>query len=250
MRRMQGKRAVVTGGTTGIGLATALLFRDEGAKVAVTGIDQGRLDQARTQLGSDAVAIRADAARPPEVAAAFQEAARALGGLDVVFLNAGIARFAGLAELTEATFDELLAVNVKGVLFGAQAALPHLSPGASILVNTSVNAHIGMAGTLGYAATKAAVASMVRVLAGELAPRKIRVNGICPGPIETPIYGKLGLPEAELQAVAAGILKRVPAGRFGTPDEVARAALFLSSAEASYVNGAELVVDGGWLGVG
>jgi NAD(P)-dependent dehydrogenase (short-subunit alcohol dehydrogenase family) len=164
-------------------------------------------------------------------------------------LNAGIAKFADLAAVTEAFFDEIFDINVRGFLFTAQAALPYLKSGGSIVVNTSVNAHMGMAGTLVYGASKAAAATMVRVLAGELAPLGIRVNAVCPGPIETPIYGKLGLPAEQLQAVAGGLVEKIPLKRFGKADEVARAALYLASEESSFVTGQELIVDGGWLGV-
>jgi len=203
MGRLDGKTALITGGTTGIGLAAAKLFRAEGARVAITGQDAGRLEEAREALGSDVLVV-------------------------------------------QAFFDEQFAVNVKGVLFTVQALLPLLRPGAGVVVNTSVNNRMGMAGTLVYGATKAAARSMVRVLAGELAPKGIRVNAVSPGPVETPIYGKLGLPPEQVQAIAGSLVPKIPLGRFGQADEIARAALFLASGEASFITGAELVADGGW----
>jgi NAD(P)-dependent dehydrogenase (short-subunit alcohol dehydrogenase family) len=249
MGRLSDKRALITGGTSGIGLATAKLFIAEGARVAITGQDATRLEAARAELGDAVIAIRADSADPSSAANAMAEVQSAFGGLDTVFLNAGIAKFAPLADVTEAFFDEQFTINTKSVLFMIQHAVPLLSDGGSIVINTSVNAHMGMAGTLVYAASKAAAASMVRVLAGELAPRNIRVNAVSPGPVETPIYGKLGLPQEDLQAVASGLQAKIPLNRFGQPDEIARVALFLASSDSSFITGAEITADGGWTGV-
>ena len=148
--------------------------------------------------------------------------------------------------MTEACFDELFDVNVKGVLFTVQQAAPLLQQGASVIVNTSVNNRLGMAGTLVYAATKAEALSLVRVLAGQLAPGRIRVNAISPGPVETPIYGKLGIPPDQVQAVAGSLVQKIPLGRFGRADEIAKEALFLASDNSSFVVGAEIAADGGW----
>lgn len=249
MSRLQDKITLITGGTTGIGLASAHLFKREGARVIITGQDVQRLAAAKQELGTDAIAIRSDAgkvAELPQLLAAIQEQVE---HLDVLFLNAGVAQFASLEELTEAQFDEIHAVNVKGVVFTVQQLLPLLRQGASIVVNTSINTHLGMAGSLAYASSKAAARSLVRVLAGELASRGIRVNAVSPGPVTTPLYDKLGVPAAQLEEHAVQRIQRIPLGRYGTADEIANVALFLASDESSYLTGTELIADGGWTGV-
>ncbi len=242
--RFHGKAVLVTGCTTGIGYEAARQFVAEGARVAITGNSDERLAKAAADLG--VMAIKANAADVAATQRGVDEAAQGLGGLDAVFLNAGVARFTGLEDLTEAFFDEQMAINVKGVLFAAQAAVPHLRNGGSMVITTSVNERMGMGGTLVYAATKAAARSLVRTLAGELAPRNIRVNAVSPGPVETPIYSKLGLPAEQLQGIASTLTEKIALKRFAKPEEIARVALFLASDEASFVTGAELVADGGW----
>lgn len=249
MGRLSGKRAVITGGTTGIGLATAQLFMAEGARVAITGQSAERLDEARRTLGPDVLAIRADASKVADAEAMMAEVGQAFGGIDVLFLNAGIAQFLPLAQISEASFDEQFDVNVKGVLFTVQKAEQLLQSGASVIVTTSAADRIGLGGSAVYAASKAAARSLVRVLAAELAPRNIRVNAIAPGPIDTPILGKTGMPPEQQQAMLAGMAKNVPLGRHGQSDEIARVALFLATADASFVTGAEIVADGGWTDV-
>ena len=250
MGRLTGKRAVITGGTTGIGLATAQLFMAEGARVAITGQNPERVEAARRTLGPDVLAIRADAGKVADAEAMIAEVGRAFGGIDVLFLNAGIANFAPLAQVSEAAFDEQFDVNVKGVLFTVQKAEPLLQPGASVIVTTSAADRIGMAGSVVYAASKAAARSLVRVLAGEFAPRNIRVNAISPGPIDTPIIGKTGASPEQQQAMLAGMTTKVPLGRHGQSDEIARVALFLASDDSTFVVGAEIAADGGWTDVG
>lgn len=249
MRRFEGKAALVTGATTGIGYATAARLLVEGAQVAITGRDPERLAAARAALGDDVVAIEADAASPQAVGRSVEQAIAALGRLDVVVVNAGIAEFAPVAEATQEHFERVFAVNVKGAFFTLQAAARRLEDGGAIVVTTSVNNRMGMPGTAVYAASKAAVQAFVPVLAGELAGRGIRVNAVSPGPVETPIYGKLGLPAAHLEGLADTLRGRIPLGRFGRAEEIAQAVAFLASDDAGFVTATELVADGGWTGV-
>ncbi len=250
MGRLEGKRAVITGGTTGIGYATAQLFMQEGARVAITGQNPERLEEARRTLGPDVLAIRSDAASVAGAETMMAEVGSAFGGIDVLFLNAGIAAFAPLQQVSEAFFDEQFNINVKGVLFTVQKADALLQPGASVIVNSSNSNRVGFPGSVVYAATKAATRSMVRVLASELAARGIRVNAISPGPIETPIFGKMGMPSEQMQAMAAGMTARIPLGRVGQPGEIASIALFLACSDSSFMTGAEITADGGWTDTG
>jgi len=240
---LQGKTTVITGGTTGIGLATAELFRAEGARVAITGKNPESLAEARRRLPPDVLVIRADTTSIPETEAAMAEVAAAFGHIDVLFANAGIARFAPIEAVTEAFYDELYNVNVRGAYFTIQRALPRLSEGASIILNTSVAATRGLANASVYGPTKSALAGMVRSLAVELAPRGIRVNAVSPGPIDTPIYTKLGFPADALAGFKATMTTKVPLGRFGTSQDVARSVLLLAT--APFVTGVDLPVDGG-----
>ena len=245
MNRFQDKTVLVTGGTSGIGLAAARAFAAEGARVVVTGRDAAALDKALAELGPRAIAVRNDAGAP----GAAKELAAAIAGhgvkLDAVFLNAGIAKFSGLADVTEAFWDETFDVNVKGAFFQIQAVMPLLAQGASIVINGSINARIGMPNTAVYAASKAAVISLAKTLSAELLPRGARVNVVSPGPVRTPIYGKLGLDAAALEATAAQIQAQIPLGRFGTPEEVAATVLHLSAPESAYIVGTEIIIDGG-----
>ena len=250
MGRLEGKRAVITGGTTGIGLATAQLFLREGARVAITGQNADRLEEARRTLGRDVLAIKADVGSLADTEAMMVEVDRGFGGIDVLFLNAGIAKFMPFAQVSEAMFDEIFNVNVKGVLFTAQKADPLLQNGASVIVTTSTAGHVGLAGSIVYSASKAAARSMVRVLAAELVARRIRVNAISPGAINTPIAAKIGLPAEQLEPMLASLVARTPLGRIGQPSEVASIALFLASEDASYITGADIIANGGWTDVG
>jgi NAD(P)-dependent dehydrogenase (short-subunit alcohol dehydrogenase family) len=245
MDRLKGKRALITGGTTGIGLETTREFLKEGARVALTGRNPATLEATGKELGSDVLTIASDAsdfAAQDKVAAAVQEA---FGGLDILFINAGIAELKPVEQWDEAAFDRTFSINVKGPFFLIRALLPVFSKPASIVLNASINAHVGMPNTSVYGASKAALLSLTRTLSGELISRGIRVNAVSPGPIETPLYGKLGFSEADLKAVAASIQRQVPAGRFGKPSEIASAIVFLASDESAFTVGAELVIDGG-----
>ena len=245
MNRLTGKRALITGGTTGIGLETARRFIAEGARVVITGTNPATLEAARTELGSDVLVLSSDAASPAEQKKLSDSVQRHFGQLDVLFINAGSAQLKPIEQWTEGAFDRSFALNVKGPFFLVQALLPVFAAKASIVLNGSVNAHIGMPNSSVYAATKAALISFVRTLSGELISRGIRVNAVSPGPISTPLYGKLGFSETDLKQVAASIQTQVPAGRFGTPIEVADAVLFFASDESNFSVGSELLLDGG-----
>ena len=245
MNRFNDKTVLVTGGSSGIGLAAAQAYAAEGARVIITGRDDATLARAREAIGERAVAIRNDAADLGS-AQALADAIAAEGlTLDAVFINAGIAKFADVAGVSSELWDLIFDTNVKGPFFQIQALLPLLNPGAAIALNGSINAHIGMPNTTIYAASKAALISLAKTLSGELLARGIRVNVISPGPVQTPLYGKLGLSGAELDATAAQIQGQVPLGRFGTPQELASTVLHLTAAESAYIVGTEIVVDGG-----
>jgi NAD(P)-dependent dehydrogenase (short-subunit alcohol dehydrogenase family) len=245
MARLEGKVAVVTGGNSGIGLATARRFQEEGAKVAISGRSRKTLDEAVKTLGNGVVAIQADVANLPEVDKLYAEVSRKLGKIDVLFVNAGIAKFVSLAETSESAYDEQFDINIKGAYFTIQKALPFLNDGASIILNTSVVDSKGTVGASAYAATKAALRSVARTAAAELVGRGIRVNTVAPGPIVTPILGRNGLPQEAIDEFAKGITERVPMKRFGQPEEVAATVAFLASQDASYITGVEINVDGG-----
>lgn len=245
MQRLQGKRALITGGTTGIGLETARRFRDEGARVIITGTNPKTLEAAQGELGPEVIVLPSDASNVAEQRNLASSVQNHLGRLDILFINAGVVQLQPVEQWTEEAFDRSFAVNVKGPFFLIQSLLPVFAPKASIVLNGSVNAHIGMPNTSIYAATKASLISFVRTLSGELIARGIRLNAVSPGPITTPLYGKLGLSEGDLKHVAASIQGQVPAGRFGTPTEVADAVLFFASDESNFSVGSELLLDGG-----
>lgn len=237
---------VITGGSTGIGFSTARAAVQRGAKVVITGRNAEALKAAGAELGSAARTVVSDASDSGQIKALFEDIARTEGRIDGLFLNAGIAEFAPLEAQSEEGLQRLFAVNVFGPYLAVQAALPLLGKGSSVLLNTSVVNNKGLAATSAYASTKAALRSFARTLATELAPRGIRINAVSPGPIETPIYSKLGMPEAELNAFAGSVVAGVPLQRFGRADELADGALFLLSDQASFITGAELAIDGGF----
>ncbi|WMD21730.1 SDR family oxidoreductase [Achromobacter seleniivolatilans] len=245
MNRFEQKTVLITGGASGIGFAAAQAFAAEGARVIITGRDAAALETARASLGATALAIRNDASAPGSAAALAASLREAGVRLDALFMNAGIAKFATLSEATEDLWDQTFNTNIKGVFFQLQALDPLLNPGTSIVLNGSINAHIGMPASSIYAASKAALISLAKTLSAELLPRGIRVNVVSPGPISTPIYGKLGLDADTLDKTAAGIKAQIPLGRFGTPQELASTVLHLAAPESAFIVGTEIIVDGG-----
>jgi NAD(P)-dependent dehydrogenase (short-subunit alcohol dehydrogenase family) len=245
MGRLKDKRALITGGTTGIGLETAREFLKEGARVAITGTNSATLESARKELGGEVVILSSDASNIASQKPLAEAMQKAFGGLDVLFVNAGVADLRPIEQWDESGFDRTFAINFKGPFFLIQALLPVFANPASIVLCASVNAHIGMANTSIYGASKAALLSLARTVSGELIARGIRVNAVSPGPISTPLYSKLGMAEADLKAVAASIQDMVPVKRFGEPSEVAKAVVYLASDESAYTVGSEIQIDGG-----
>lgn len=240
MSNFNGKIAVITGGSSGIGRATAARLVQGGARVVITGRDKAALQATVDELGPKVSSVVSDAAKLSDLDALVAHV-EPLGGIDFLFLNAGIARFAPALAVTETLYDELLGINTKGAFFTAQRLIPLIREGGSIVFNTSVVNEMGLDGSSTYSATKAALRSFSRTLATELISKKIRVNAVSPGPIATPIFGKMDMPREALD----GFAQMVPMKRLGDADEVARAALFLGF-EASFTTGAELPVDGGF----
>lgn len=245
MKRLQGKRALITGGSSGIGLETAKQFIAEGARVAITARSQEALEDARRELGNGILSINSDAGDVSSQKNVAETLKQEFGNLDILFVNAGMAVLKPLEQWDEAAYDRSFATNVRGPFFLIQALLPLFANPASIVLNASINAHIGMPNTTVYGATKAALLSLARTLSGELISRGIRVNAVSPGPIATPLYNKLGLSATDLQATADALQTQVPAKRFGKPSEIASAVVFLASDESTFTVGSELIVDGG-----
>lgn len=245
MKKLEGKTALITGGNSGIGLATAKLFHEHGARVAITGRDAATLKQACDLLGKETLVVQGDVGKMADIEHLMQQTKGRFGQLDVVFVNAAIAQPAPFEHVTEAQFDDTVAVNLKGAYFTIQKALPLLSSNASIIVTTSITNQMGSPNFSVYAACKAALRSLTQTLGLELIGRGIRVNAISPGPISTPMFDRFGLPAEAAQAIKDEIQRKSPIKRFAEPDEVARVALFLACEDASYVTGHEVVVDGG-----
>jgi NAD(P)-dependent dehydrogenase (short-subunit alcohol dehydrogenase family) len=245
MNRLQGKRALITGGTSGIGLETARLFISEGARVAISGQSSASVEAAREELGSEVFAFASDSSDVSQQKELAKKVADALGEIEVLVINAGIAELKPVEAWDEAAYNRTFDINVRGPFFLIQSLLPAFTNPASVVLNASINAHVGMPNTSVYGASKAALLSLTRTLSGELVARGIRVNAVSPGPIETPLYNKLGLSGADLKSVSDSILNMVPVKRFGKPSEVAHAVLFLASDEAAFTVGGELIMDGG-----
>lgn len=245
MSKLEGKVAVITGGSSGIGLATAQQFASEGAKVFITGRRQNELDAAVKAIGKNAVGIQGDVSNLNDLDQLFATVKQQAGHIDVLFANAGGGEFLSLGSITEEHFDKTFSTNVKGLLFTVQKALALFQDGGSIILNASVAGSKGIEAFSVYSATKAAVRSFARSWTVDLKGRKIRVNTISPGPIETPILNGLASTQEELGALKTSLASGVPLGRMGQPEEIAKAALFLASDDSSYITGIELFVDGG-----
>ncbi|WP_025739839.1 SDR family NAD(P)-dependent oxidoreductase [Aquimarina pacifica] len=245
MKKLENKVAVITGANSGIGLATAKLYLKEGAKVVLSGRRQEALDEVASQLEGDFITIKADVSIADDNTRLIKEATQKYGKIDILFLNAGIAPPTPTHEISEEHYDTLFNTNVKGPILATKEALPHINDGGTVLFTNSIVHQKGFDGLGVYSATKGALRAYQRVLTSEVKSRGIRVNSIAPGPIDTPIYGKMGLPSEVVEEMGKGFAQQVPLGRFGTSEEVAKSALFLASEDASYINGIELEVDGG-----
>jgi NAD(P)-dependent dehydrogenase (short-subunit alcohol dehydrogenase family) len=243
--KLSNKIALVTGGTSGIGLAAARLFREEGATVVIVGQNPDRLRSAADELGEGVTALRGDLSSPAQIDNVIEQIRQALGRLDVLFANAGMGLAAPLEAVTEDQIDKQFDVNFKGVFFTIQKAVPLLAEGGSIILTTSYLTEVGEPGLSILSASKAAVRSLARSLGAELAPRGIRVNAVSPGPISTSFSSKVGLSEKQLNEAAAATKDKVPLHRSGEAVEIANAAVFLASNDSSFMTGSEMVVDGG-----
>ncbi|MFN2475195.1 MAG: SDR family oxidoreductase [Chthoniobacterales bacterium] len=243
--KLQDKIAVITGGNSGIGFATAQEFKAQGARIVIIGRNAEAVAKAAKEIGGDTLGVTADVSRVADLDRAFDTIREKVGQFDVLFANAGVGKFAPFGDVTEALFDEVTDTNFKGAYFTVLRALPLLNDGASVILTSTVAVHFGMPGASIYAAGKAALNSLAKTLAIELAARKIRVNVVSPGPIETPIFGKMGLPKEKLEQMAADIVGQVPLGRIGQASEIAKAVTYLASDDSSFVSGTELLVDGG-----
>jgi NAD(P)-dependent dehydrogenase (short-subunit alcohol dehydrogenase family) len=245
MSKLAGKIAVVTGGTSGIGLATAKRFADEGARVYITGRRAPELERAVQEIGKGAVGVQGDVSNLADLDRLFAKVKEQSGRIDVLFANAGLGEFVPLGAITEEHYDKTFGTNVKGLLFTVQKALPLFDRGGSIILNASAVTVKGFAAFSVYSATKAAVRSFARSWTADLKGRNIRVNVVSPGPIDTPIMDGLAGSEEAGRALREQMASHVPLGRMGAPDEIAKAVLFLASDDSSFVSGAELFVDGG-----
>lgn len=245
MSKLDGKVAVITGGSSGIGLATAQRFVNEGAQVFITGRRKDELDRAVKTIGRNVTAVQGDVSKLEDLDRLYDAVKQSGLKIDVVFANAGVGELQPLGAITEESYDRIFDVNVKGLVFTVQKALPLMNDGGSVILNSSVAGSKGVEAFSVYSATKAAVRSFARTWTTDLKSRQIRVNAISPGPIDTPIFGTMDLPQAQVEEIKAGFAAGVPLGRIGQPEEIASAALFLASNESSFVTGIELTVDGG-----
>jgi NAD(P)-dependent dehydrogenase (short-subunit alcohol dehydrogenase family) len=245
MSKLKGKTAIITGGNSGIGFATAKLFLEEGASVIITGRRENAVNEALQKLGKGAHGITSDAGKMDDVNALAKKVKTLTQQVDILFVNAGVGLFAPFDQTSEQIFDDNLNINFKGAFFTIQRLLPLLADGGSIILNSTILVHSGLATASAYAASKGALLSLGKTLAAELAGRKIRVNSISPRPINTPIYSKMGMADDVLQEFAAGVQAKIPLNRFGEASDIAQAALFLAGDESRFLTGSELTVDGG-----
>lgn len=246
MSRFNGKVAVVTGGNSGMGLATAKGLAANGAKVVIAGRDKKTLDEAVKAIGNESFGVKTDVSNLDDIRNLFDEVNAKFGKIDILFVNAGIGKFAPLEQSDEAFFDEVVDINFKGSFFTVKYASPFLNDGASIIFTTSANAQLGLPGTSVYGASKAALQALTRNFAAELIGRKIRVNAISPGPIDTPIFDKSDLTEEAKKGLKESVIAQVPMKRMGTMEEIAKTVAFLASDDSTFITGAEIPVDGGW----
>jgi len=244
-KRLDGKIAVITGASSGIGLATAQRFVNDGAYVFITGRRQNELNSAVKEIGENVNGVQGDVSNLKDLDRLYETIKQHKGRIDILFANAGVTEFAPLGTITETHFDKIFSVNVKGVLFTVQKALPLFQNGGSIILNSSVGGSKGYEGFSVYGATKAAIRSFARSWTVDLKHRNIRVNAVSPGPINTPIFRSAGQNEEEVQQVKKYIASTIPLGRIGNPEEIANAVSFLASDDSSFVTGIELFVDGG-----
>ena len=245
MGKLKGKTAFISGGNSGIGYAAAQLFLSEGAQVIITGRRENAINEAVQKLGKGATGIVSDAGDMKALKDLFKKVSAITSSIDVIFANAGVFHFTPFAETTEESFDADMNINFKGLFFTVQQLLPLIREGGAVILNATILTKSGLAGSTVYSASKGAVLSLTKTLAVELSEKKIRVNAISPGPIDTPIYSKLGLPEEVVTGFATSVQEKIPLKRFGSSDEVAKAALFLASPDSNFMTGAEIVVDGG-----
>lgn len=245
MNKLQNKVAVITGANSGIGLATAKLFLKHGAKVVLAGRRENALKEATKDLSGDFITVVADVSKDEDNITLIKKTIDKYGSIDILYLNAGIAPVAPTTDITAAHYNEVFDINVKGPMLATKEALPYMNDKGSILFTNSIVHQKGFEGFSVYSASKGALRAYARVLTSEVKSRGIRVNSIAPGPIDTPIYGKMGLPEEVIEQMGKGFAHQVPLGRFGTSEEIANTALFLASDDASFINGVELEVDGG-----
>lgn len=245
MKKLQNKVAVITGGNSGIGLATAKLFAEEGAKVAITGRNKTTIDEAVFEIGNAAIGVVSDVSDIKNIDKTYSTVKDTFGKIDVLVVNAGVFIAAPLADFTEEMFDQTSDINFKGVFFTIQKALPYLNDGSSIVITASTVAHKGFATTAAYSASKAAVRSLARTLSAELLDRNIRVNVLSPGPIDTPIFSRNGASEEEANGTKSHFASGIPAKRLGTSEEMAAGFLYLASDDSKFMIGGELLLDGG-----
>jgi len=245
MSKLKNKVAVITGGNSGIGLAIAKTFKEQGAEIAIFGRNQETLDSTRNELGENTLSVKGDVRNIEDLENLYNQVHEKLGEIDTLVVNAGGGKIAPFETVNEDLFDEINDINFKGAYFTVQKALPYLKQGSTITLISSVANIKGLAGLSVYSAAKAAVRSLARTLAAELAIKGIRVNSLSPGPIETPIFNRMGMPEDQVDGAKEGFKSKVPLQRIAAPEEMANVALFLASDDSSYVTGSDIAADGG-----